>query len=250
MRAPIYAALCLAFPPLCAATAAVAAAATTASSFSIDTARPGPPLSRVLVDSFGSSHGSTTLRATWRQHFSQTLRDIPFHRVRFHGILDDDMSAHMPAKGGAFGGASGGLIFDTLDFFVQSGITPTVELSYMPAALALNTSAYYRHYMGLRSTFASAPAWRAFITGLIQLMIDRYGAATVRSWRFEVWSACAACASRPPPPRLQAPWCRRPHPPHTHTPNPTLTLTRRAQLRRLGARKRVLPRLRAQRRLL
>jgi xylan 1,4-beta-xylosidase len=161
--------------------AALAAADTAA--FTVDTAHPGAPLSRVLVDSFGSSHGATTLRATWRSHFQQTLRDIPFHRVRFHGILDDDMSAYMK------GGFSGGLIFDTLDFFVANKIAPTVELSYMPAALALNASAFDRHYSGIRSTFASAPQWRAYITGMVQLMIARYGAQTVRSWRFEVWSA-------------------------------------------------------------
>ena len=170
---------------LATATAAVGFvdSSTASAAFTIDTARPGAPLSRVLVDSFGSSHGATTLRATWRSHFQQALRDIPFHRVRFHGILDDDMSAFMK------GGFSGGLIFDSLDFFVANGIAPTVELSYMPAALALNASAFDRHYMGIRSTFASAPQWRAFITGMVQLMISRYGAQTVRSWRFEVWSA-------------------------------------------------------------
>ena len=193
---------------LVAFSAASAATADTAS-FSVDTAHPGAPLSRVLLDSFGSSHGSTTLRATWRSHFQQTLRDIPFRRVRFHGILDDDMSSFRMQDGK--GGFSGGLIFDTLDFFVASGITPTVELSYMPAALALNSTAYYRHYMGIRSTFASAPQWRAFITGMVQTMISRYGAQTVRSWRFEVWSALALAARararcslalQPPPPTL------------------------------------------------
>jgi xylan 1,4-beta-xylosidase len=158
------------------------AAIATAVSFDIDTQTPLPALSRVLTDSFGSSHGATTLRATWRDHFLQTLHDIPFHRVRYHGSLDDDMSAYMNGR------FSGGLIFDTLDFFVSNGITPTIELSYMPAGLALNTTAYYRHYAGLRSTFASAPAWRAFITDMITQMIARYGAATVRSWRFEVWN--------------------------------------------------------------
>lgn len=176
-----------------AASIALASATGDTASFVIDTAHPGAPLSRVLVDSFGSSHGSTTLRATWRNHFQQTLKDIPFHRVRFHGILDDDMSSYMN------GGFSGGLVFDTLDFFVANKITPTVELSYMPAALALNASAYDRHYMGIRSTFASAPAWRAYITGMINLMISRYGAQTVRSWRFEVWSACNDIAAFFPP---------------------------------------------------
>lgn len=173
--------LLLSLATLAVACAAAAAPAATAA-FDIDTSRtPSPPLS-MLLDSFGSSHGATTLRATWREHFLQTLHDVPFRRVRFHGILDDDMSAFM---GGRF---SGGLIFDTLDFFVAHGIAPTVELSYMPAGLALNASAFYRHYGGIRSTFASAPAWRAFITDLVTQLIARYGAATIRQWRFEVWN--------------------------------------------------------------
>ena len=150
--------------------------------FTVDTSTTGAPLSRVLLDSFGSSHGATTLRATWRSHFASVARDIPFRRVRFHGILDDDMSTYLNGE------PSGGLLFDSLDFLVGMGIAPTVELSYMPAALALNASAYYRHYMGVRSTYASAPAWRAFITGLARMCIDRYGAAEVRSWRWEVWN--------------------------------------------------------------
>jgi len=173
----------LALALLVAATPSAAGAAAAAAAFVVDAgAAPSPPLSRVLVDSFGSSHGATTLRATWRAHFLQTLHAIPFRRVRFHGILDDDMSAFL---GGRF---SGGLIFDTLDFFAANGIAPTVELSYMPAGLALNASAFYRHYAGIRSTYASAPAWRAFITDLAAQLIARYGAATVRGWRFEVWN--------------------------------------------------------------
>ena len=168
---------------IAAAAAAASAASSTAASFDVDAgAPPGAPLSRVALDSFGSSHGSTTLRATWRSHFLQVMKDIPFRRVRFHGILDDDMSTYLN------GAASGGLVFDTLDFFVANGVTPTVELSYMPADLALNATAFDRHYMGIRSTYASAPAWRAFVTGLVNLCIARYGAATVRSWRFEVWN--------------------------------------------------------------
>ena len=170
--------------------ARAASAAPASAAFDVDAASPGAPLSRVVLDSFGSSHGSTTLRATWRAHFLQVLRDVPFKRVRFHGILDDDMSTYL---GGV---ASGGLVFDTLDFLVANGVTPTVELSYMPAALALNASDYRRHYMGIGSTYASAPAWRAFITGLVELCVARYGAAAVRSWLFEVCVCVCVCVCR------------------------------------------------------
>lgn len=38
------------------------------------------------------------------------------------------------------GQANGALVFDTLDFLVASGIAPTVELSFMPEALAADPS--------------------------------------------------------------------------------------------------------------
>lgn len=171
-----------------------AAFAATPAQFSVDcAAAPGPALSRVILDSFGSSHGATTLRATWRAHFQQVLADIPFNRVRFHGILDDDMSTFQD------GHASGGLVFDTLDFLVAHGITPTVELSYMPALLALNASELDRHYGGIASTYKNATAWRAFITELISICIARYGAATVRSWRFEVGGSAVRRSQEHPP---------------------------------------------------
>ena len=47
-------------------------------SFSADISAPPTPLLPTVYDSFGSSHGSTTLRATWRSHFTATHRDIPF----------------------------------------------------------------------------------------------------------------------------------------------------------------------------
>ena len=58
--------LLLSLATLAAACAAPAAAPTATAAFDIDTSRaPSPPLS-MLLDSFGSSHGATTLRATWR----------------------------------------------------------------------------------------------------------------------------------------------------------------------------------------
>jgi len=40
----------------------------------------------------GSGHGALTLRSDWRSHVAMARRDLGIERVRFHGILDDDMS--------------------------------------------------------------------------------------------------------------------------------------------------------------
>lgn len=135
-----------------------------------------------IVDSFGSSHAATTLRKTWRDHFAMTRQDIPFQRVRFHGVLDDDMSTYLNGK------ANGALVFDTFDFLVSQDIRPTVELGFMPEELASNASQTVFHYKGGSSPYRNASLFASFISGFVQLLIDRYSLETVRTWRFEVWN--------------------------------------------------------------
>jgi Glycosyl hydrolases family 39 len=58
-----------------------------------------------ILDCVGSSHGSTTLRADWRTQLAQFHADTGVRKVRFHGILDDDVSTYLPSTGGQ-GGAN------------------------------------------------------------------------------------------------------------------------------------------------
>ena len=150
--------------------------------FSADISASVTTLLPTVYDSFGSSHGSTTLRSTWRSHFATAHDDIPFNRVRFHGIMDDDMSTYMN------GGASGALVFDTLDYLVAQHITPTIEIGFMPDELASNPGLTTFHYRGGISAPADFGRWRTFITQFARLLIDRYGIALVRTWPFEVWN--------------------------------------------------------------
>ena len=135
-----------------------------------------------MYDSFGSSHGSTTLRARWRDHLASTKQDIPFSRVRFHGILDDDMSTYLNGQ------ANGALVFDTLDFLVAQHVTPTVEIGFMPMDLAADPTATVFHYRGGTSPPANFDRWTAFIAQFTRLLVDRYGTDVVSTWPFEVWN--------------------------------------------------------------
>lgn len=203
------------------AAAAVAAGARTG--FNIDVSSIPTQIRKTIIDSFGSSHAATTLRSTWRQHLVETKSDIDFNHVRFHGILDDDMSTYLNGKANPY------LAYDTLDFLVANGVRPLIEISFMPEQLATDTSKVGGrsreqawacrtsaadseidrmppavsiahppqhplslppqttfHYQGGISPPKDWGAWSTFVTQLVQSFVDRYGATEVRAWRFEV----------------------------------------------------------------
>jgi hypothetical protein len=47
---------------------------------------------------FGSSHAATAMRADWQRELTQVQKDLGAEYVRFHGLLDDDMSVVVPGR--------------------------------------------------------------------------------------------------------------------------------------------------------
>ena len=47
----------------------------------------------------GSSHAATALRASWQNQLSDVVRELGTQHVRFHGLLDDDMSVVIKDSG-------------------------------------------------------------------------------------------------------------------------------------------------------
>jgi beta-xylosidase len=45
---------------------------------------------------FGSSHAATAMRADWQRELTAVQKDLGVEYVRFHGLLDDDMSVVVP----------------------------------------------------------------------------------------------------------------------------------------------------------
>jgi len=110
------------------------------------------------------------------------VRDIGFKYVRFHGILDDDMSTFLNGHANLYN------VFQSLDFFLQNGVKPIIELGFMPELLASNSSQTTFHYKGGISAPKDWAAWNAFIGEVVQGMVDHYGLEEARTWRFEVWN--------------------------------------------------------------
>lgn len=142
--------------------------------------------------SFGSCHAATGLRRDWQEQLRQTRDEIGVERIRLHGIFDDDMSVVLGPKQYSF------FNIDQLhDALLELNIRPIVELSFMPGLLA-NCSPWapapapacqtVMHYQGVVQPPTNYSLWEDLCYEFAKHLVERYGAAEVREWHFEVWN--------------------------------------------------------------
>ena len=154
--------------------------------FVCDFSHPGTPFHHFWEHTVGSGHAPLALRSDWQIQLKYTHRNLGFQRVRFHGILSGMMhtvlSAGKDRLEDSFFNAD-----QIVDFLLNMGMRPWVELSFMPRPLA----------SGDRTTFAYAAnvtppadyeAWGRLIGRLGRHWVERYGADEVARWYFEVWN--------------------------------------------------------------
>jgi xylan 1,4-beta-xylosidase len=125
--------------------------------------------------SVGTGTASLTLRSDLETHYKIGAREAGFQRVRGHGVLNDDMGIY---KGpGSYSWTN----FDKyLTSIVSAGMRPIMELDFMPTALALTGNS--------RDTYNSVSNYKAFIQAVVQHCVDKYGAADVGQWYWEIWN--------------------------------------------------------------
>jgi xylan 1,4-beta-xylosidase len=134
----------------------------------------------------GSCHAATALREDWRRQLRICRDAFEFEYVRFHGLLDDDMSVCIQNDDGSLM-YSFFNVDSIFDFLLNIGMKPFIELSFMPAALASGTETVF-HYRGNITPPRSYEEWGHLIETLARHLVDRYGADEVRRWFFEVWN--------------------------------------------------------------
>lgn len=75
------------------------------------------------------------LRSDWRSHLGELQREIGFEYIRFHGIFHDDMMIYHEREDGT--PYYNWQYYDNLvDFRLETGIRPFLELSFTPSVLA------------------------------------------------------------------------------------------------------------------
>ena len=147
---------------------------------------------------FGSGHAKLSLRSDWQAHLKQARDDLGLGGVRYHGIFDDDMGVVTAHRTYNFS-----LIDASWDYQLSLGLTPVVELSFMPALLAgchwsgpggkeINPSKKrcrtIMHYQGVTMPPTDFDDWIDLVRSLAQHAVQRYGVTKVSKWSWEVWN--------------------------------------------------------------
>jgi xylan 1,4-beta-xylosidase len=130
------------------------------------------------------------------------LSTVPVH-IRVHHLLTSGNGVadlKWSSTGVYREDASGKPIYDftildgIFDEFKAAGVTPLVELGFMPKDLASGTNEYQVRYPA-RTTSGSVQSppkdfakWQELVRVVTAHLAERYGAGTVRKWYFEVWN--------------------------------------------------------------
>lgn len=137
--------------------------------------------------SVGSGHAALALRSDYQKQLEAARTLCGFERVRFHGVLDDDMSVYSVTSTGEEE-YSYFNVDSVYDHLLSIGMRPLVELSFMPEALASYPNITIFHYKGGTSPPKSYEKWSRLIKDFVTHLVDRYTLAEVSQWDFEVWN--------------------------------------------------------------
>ncbi|WP_087065025.1 GH39 family glycosyl hydrolase [Intestinibacillus massiliensis] len=126
------------------------------------------------------------LLAPLQQQVARAAEELGFRMVRFHGIFDYDMYVYQEAGGAPRYNFT---YLDTLfDFLLAHGLSPFVELGFIPPALASDGKAYYNHFS--RICFPrDLRRWTALVGATLRHCINRYGLRAVCTWKFTLFNA-------------------------------------------------------------
>ena len=144
----------------------------------------------------GSGHAHLALRTDYVKQLKFIHDELGIQRVRFHGILHDDMSTYntlrvmLPFPGTEnfkeINFRACGVAYDNI---LAAGMKPFVEISFMPRELASKADQggfiYYNPNVSMPKDW---DAWKNYIRAFIRFLLHRYGEAEVRSWYFEIWN--------------------------------------------------------------
>jgi xylan 1,4-beta-xylosidase len=136
--------------------------------------------------SVGAGRANEGLRADWQQQLAEIKRDTDFRYIRMHGLLSDDMGVYrVDSKGREQYNFQ---YIDALyDYLLSIDVKPFVELGFMPSALASGTKTIF-WWRGNVTPPSSYEKWETLVKKLTEHWTQRYGAAEVATWYFEVWN--------------------------------------------------------------
>jgi xylan 1,4-beta-xylosidase len=163
-------------------------------SVSVDTATAPAPLPDVWRRMIGAEHFSLLV---WDQpgpggsdvaaEYAEALRimrdEVGVRSVRAHGTFLPETVTVRENGDFDFSGLD-----DVYDRFLETGLKPVVELSFMPAALCADPDYTVFEYKATVSVPQDWARWGELVRDLTVHLRERYGADEVATWEFEVWN--------------------------------------------------------------
>ncbi len=172
-----------------------------------DTSVPSPPSSPALLHvlpNISVLKEQRVLEHTWRSFCSvgrarellyseiQEMlriqqREIGFRYIKFHGIFDDALGVY---REDGLGNPvySFTYVDKVLDFILSVGLKPMIQLSFMPKALALDTSKTIFQFKFYISPPKDEKKWYDLVSAFTRHVISRYGNKEVMEWIFTFWN--------------------------------------------------------------
>lgn len=127
------------------------------------------------------------LRADVQKQFRELQSEIGFKYVRFHGIFNDEMMIYDVDKYGYIS-YNWTYVDELFDFFMEIGIRPFVELSFMPSELKSSDETTLFFWQSNISPPKDINLWTDLVKEFVRHCVNRYGLQEVSTWYFEVWN--------------------------------------------------------------
>ncbi len=163
------------------------AAVSAPETITIDADAPTHPFPHFWDKVFGSGRAALSLRESYRNDLRNLKSHTGVQYIRFHNILSDETGLYdLDANG--LPSYNFSYVDQIYDGLLELGVKPFVELSFMPAKLALNPKPHPFWYKPIPSPPNDYRRWDGLILALTRHLIDRYGVGEVATWYFEVWN--------------------------------------------------------------
>ena len=138
----------------------------------------------------GTGRMGLALHKAYQDQLKQVQDVIGFKYIRGHGLFSDDMAVCR-----AYEDESGTRRFEynftyidmVMDYYLELGIRPFLELGFMPGAMASGGQTVF-YWKGNVTPPKDYSYWSDMVKALLVHLIDRYGREEVLQWPVEVWN--------------------------------------------------------------
>ena len=144
------------------------------------------PTTQLFHECIGAGRANEGLRADWQKQLQLCQQEIGFHQIRFHGLLSDDMGVYAESRAGQ-PRHNWQYVDQLYDALLALNLKPFVEFSFMPSALASGSKKSFWWQANVTPP-KSYEKWDSLIRDLTAHWTERYGAAQVATWNFEIWN--------------------------------------------------------------